>query len=412
MGEGIKKPMVTNAISMAAYQGVNALLPLVAVPFLFRQLGDEFFGLYSFAWATVQILVMITDFGFNLSATKYISSHKGHTKVINRYLNGAFISRILLGILCLAALLVMVTYIKPFNENPTFFLLFFGVVVGNVMFPMWFFQGIEKMKYITIFNIVAKLVTFIPIFIVIRTPADFLMIPVFFSIGYILAGVISLYFIYKKEGMKWFFPAFKEVKAIMKDSSTYFLSRISVTAFTRVNVLVLGMASGSMIPVSFYSRAETLYKAYNLLISPITDVIFPHMANTKDVPFFKKLFYTVMKINVPVVILVLVFAGPLFHLLYADASIESVNVFRILMIGCLITIPSMMLGYPFLAALGHASYTNMTIVITSVVHICGVFLLYGLGFLSIYSMAAMVVFSESLLFFFRVRKVAKLKLFK
>jgi PST family polysaccharide transporter len=85
-------------------------------------------------------------------------------------------------------------------------------------------------------------------------------------------------------------------------------------------------------------------------------------------------------------------------------------VFRILMCACFLTIPSMLLGYPFLAAMGHARYTNWTVVVVSLFHLAGLSVLFALGVLSIYNVAALVVMSEFLMFAFRVGGVKKYKL--
>ena len=72
----LKSPMAVNFISLVLLQGVNYLLPLISFPFLFRVLGVERWGLVTFGYSLMQYFVMFTDFGFNLSATKYISQHR------------------------------------------------------------------------------------------------------------------------------------------------------------------------------------------------------------------------------------------------------------------------------------------------------------------------------------------------
>lgn len=407
----LNHPLSANFFSLAAYQGINYLLPLLSIPFLSRMLGDTYFGLYAFGWAVSQYLVMVTDFGFNLSATKYISIHREDAQTINKYLNAVYLARILLGILCFLVLIVLVLFVNKFKGHALFFLLFFGVVLGNIMTPLWFFQGMEKMKYMTIFNIVAKLTSFLPMFVVIRSEADYLWVPIFFSIGYIFAGIISLYIVYVKEKMRCFFPDIKDVWYALKDSSSYFLSRLSSSMFSYVNVLVLGMAT-TYETVGFYAKAEKLYQAYNQLLTPVTGVLFPHIAKTKDIPFFKKIYRIISRVNIPLIALLFVGAPLLMWLIYGDYSPETVDIFRILICACLFTVPSMLLGYPFLAALGHATYVNYTIIIVSVIHLLCIVLLFTTGMMSIYTMAAMTVVSELLLFLFRYKAVIKYKLFK
>lgn len=407
----LKAPMMQNFVSLVLLQGVNYLLPFITFPFLFRILGVERWGLISFGYTFIQYFVLFTDFGFNLSATKYISSNKDDTKQINLYLNSAFFCRIILCLISFLLLFLLVSFIDKFNEESTFYFAYFGIVIGNVMFPMWFFQGIEKMKYITLFNVVAKLLTFIPLFIFIKTPRDYILVPFFYTAGYLVAGFFSLYLVYGKMKMKWFFPPKSMILFAFRDSATYFLSRLSVSLFTNSNSFLLGIFCGN-IAVGYYSAAEKLYQAYNWLLTPFTGVLFPYMSNKKDVSFFKQTLKYILPLNVLFLIFLFFLSDILIGFIYGgDAQDETLFVFRILMVGCLWTIPSVLIGYPFLAAMGYASYTNWTVVITSVIHVGGLLILLLAGHFSIFTVAAMVVFAEFVLFAFRIRGIIKFNLF-
>jgi PST family polysaccharide transporter len=404
--------MMQNFVSLVFLQGVNYLLPLLSFPFLFRVLGVERCGLISLGYALIQYFVLFTDFGFNLSATKYISVHRDDKERINRYLNSAFICRIVLGFLGFIILAILIATIGRFRQEAAFYLLYFGIVAGNIMFPMWFFQGMEKMKYITIFNIIAKLVSFTPFFIFIRKPEDYILVPVFYTTGYIFAGLISVYIVYFKERMKWFLPAFAEIKFAFKDSSTYFLSRISFSIFTFTNSFVLGLVCGNT-AAGYYTAAEKLYQAYNQLLTPFTGVLFPYMAKARDIHFFKKIFKCITSINFFLLIGILLASFWIIRIIYGEtAQTDTLTVFRILLFGCFVTIPSILLGYPFLAAVGYSSYTNWTVILVSLLHLLGLMILFSSGYFTINTVAALVVTAELLLFAFRIRGVVHYKLFK
>lgn len=407
----LKGPMVTNFISLVLLQGVNYLLPLLSFPFLFRVLGVERWGLVTFGYALMQYFVMFTDFGFNLSATKYISEHRNDLDKINTYLNSAMIGRFILCGISFLVLLILIASFQKFRMDATFYLLYFGIIIGNVLFPMWFFQGMENMKYITVFNMVAKSLSFLPFFIFIRKPEHYIYVPVCYSFGFILAGVVSIYIVYHSMHMKWFLPSFRDIKDSLKESSTYFLSRASVSLFTTSNSFILGWVCGNT-AVGYYSAAEKLYQAYNQLLGPFTGVLFPHIAKSHDAIFFKKIFYRVTATNFFTVALALLLSPLIIHIVYNTSETYTLSVFRILLCACFSTIPSMLLGYPFLAAMGHPLYTNWTVVFTSVIHISGLLLLYIFDILNINTVAMLVVFTESMLMIFRVLGVRKFHLFR
>ena len=304
----LKNPMVINFISLALLQGVNYLLPLLSFPFLFRVLGVERWGLVTFGYALMQYFIMFTDFGFNLSATKYISEHKTDLGKINSYLNSTMLGRFFLCGVSFAILLILITCFNKFKSESSFYLLYFGMIIGNVMFPMWFFQGMENMKYITVFNIVAKSLSFLPFFIFIRKPENYIYVPICYSFGFILAGIVSIFIVYFRMGMKWYFTSIEEVSNSLKDSSTYFLSRASTSLFTTSNSFLLGLICGNT-AVGYYSAAEKLYQAYNQLLTPFTGVLFPHIAKSRDVLFFKKVFYRITFSNFFCVTTVLLFSS-------------------------------------------------------------------------------------------------------
>ena len=407
----LKSPMAINFISLALLQGVNYLLPLLSFPFLFRVLGVERWGLVTFGYSLMQYFVMFTDFGFNLSATKYISEHRNDLQKINSYLNSAMIGRFILCGISLAILLALISYFDKFSTESIFYLLYFGIILGNVMFPMWFFQGMENMKYITVFNIVAKSLSFIPFFIFIRKPEDYIYVPIFYSIGFVLAGIVSLFIVYFKMGMKWYFTSISQISSSLKDSSAYFLARASTSLFTTSNSFLLGLVCGNTM-VGYYSAAEKLYQAYNQLLSPFTGVLFPHIAKSRDVLFFKKIFYRITFTNLFCVAAALLLASYVLDIVYGTADPNILEVFRILVTACFVTIPSMLLGYPFLAAMGHPLYTNYTVMTTSMVHITGLAILYVCGMIAPITVAMMVVVSETLLFLFRIWGIRRFGLFR
>ncbi len=77
---------VKDVFYLIALQGLNYLAPIVVLPYLMVVLGAEKFGCIGFALAVCQYLMIVVDFGFNLSATKRIALAKGNQDELNKIL--------------------------------------------------------------------------------------------------------------------------------------------------------------------------------------------------------------------------------------------------------------------------------------------------------------------------------------
>ncbi|WP_265503647.1 oligosaccharide flippase family protein, partial [Providencia heimbachae] len=78
------KTIIKNIFSMFSIQGVNYLIPLIMVPYLVRKLGLDGFGVYSIILAITQYFVIITDYGFSLSASRQIALNIQNKNIVSK----------------------------------------------------------------------------------------------------------------------------------------------------------------------------------------------------------------------------------------------------------------------------------------------------------------------------------------
>ncbi len=96
------RKLFSNAFYLYIFQGINYLLPLITIPYLFRVLKADIFGKLVFYGAFMAYFQIVLDYGFNLSATRDASllKHNLH-KLSNLFCSVLFI-KIALLILCTA----------------------------------------------------------------------------------------------------------------------------------------------------------------------------------------------------------------------------------------------------------------------------------------------------------------------
>ncbi|MBP3040664.1 flippase [Bacillaceae bacterium Marseille-Q3522] len=271
-----KKRLLTNFLSLASMQGLNLLLPVITLPYLLQTLGPGKFGLISFAQALIQYFILFTDYGFNLVATRDIAISRESKEKVSTIVSTVLLVRILLMAVCFIVLFVLITFIPRFQDDSLIYLYTFGMVVGNVLFPIWYFQGMEQMKIISILNIIAKSIFTIGIFIFVKSENQFLLVPILNSFGYIAIGIAALYIMFVNHHIRFIWPSKNHILHQLKEGWHIFVSNVVTSLYTTSNTFVLGFFASDII-VGYYSSAEKVVKAVSSIISPLIQTIYPYL---------------------------------------------------------------------------------------------------------------------------------------
>lgn len=330
-----EKIVLENFSFLFFLQVANYILPLATLPYLVRILGPERFGLLSFANALIQYFVVFTEYGFNLSATREISISRSNSKRIAEICNSVMIIKFFFLVISfgiLSSIVFVTTRLR--NDWPIYYLTF-GMVIGNVLFPVWFFQGMQIMKYITILNIVAKLLFTMGIFIFVKDSGDLLLVPLITSIGFIITGIIGLWFVYTKFNIIPKLPPWDILKKQLVDGWSIFLSTIAISLYTTSNTIILGVFCGNKI-VGYYSAADKIIRAVQRLLQPISQALYPYTSRLVNqsrklaVLFLRKLIIFIGIGTFILSLVIFIFAQPIIILVLGKQYVPSVIVLRIL----------------------------------------------------------------------------------
>lgn len=273
------RTLSSNILSLGALQIFTYVLPLITLPYLVRVLGIETFGLLSLIAAITAYFVLVSDYGFNLSATKQISDHRENKKKYSQIFYDVMAVKVILVLLSLLLLTILLFLIDSFKENAHLYYLNFGVVIGQALFPVWFFQGMEAMKKIAVINICTKIAFTASIFIFVKSPADYWLVPSLTSIGFILSGAIASFLAIRSFNIAPAKPSWSSLAFQIRSGWDVFLSRIYVNIYTTTNLVLLGLVTNNTV-VGIYSVAEKMQQAIGGLFSPINQAFYPFLAKT------------------------------------------------------------------------------------------------------------------------------------
>lgn len=325
------KKIIQNFCYLTILQVFNLLIPLITYPYLIHVIGKGKFGLIIFAQAVISYLVILISFGFNISAIKEISVNRNDKRTIGVIVNSVFIIKFCLFVFSVLLTTLLVFIIPQAYNNKILFYLTLWMCLYELIFPTWYFQGIEEMKYITYVTFFSRLFFVILTFIMIKKESDYLLIPILNGVGAMIAGVISIYIIYCKHKIEFFIPKYIEIKKYFKESIPIFVSNLSTSLSLTTNKIILGIFIG-MNEVAYYELADKISNIIKTPIHLIAQSIYPRVAFTKNPTFLRKSFYFAFIISVILLIIGLLTSNILIKLFGGNEMKDAVSIFRILLI--------------------------------------------------------------------------------
>lgn len=172
-------------------------MAFITFPYLVRALQVENFGVVVFTQGIIQYFVLFTDYGFNLLGPKEIAQHDSR-KERGKIFASIFCAKLILLLISTIIFICMLIGLKYINDiDVALYSIVYLTVIGNVVFPIWFFQGIQQMRYITIVNIIGRFLSVVCIFYFVKDPDDYILAGLFQAIVPLIAGICSWVILWK-----------------------------------------------------------------------------------------------------------------------------------------------------------------------------------------------------------------------
>lgn len=361
------KKIVENFSYLSIIQLLNMLIPLLIFPYLIRALGSSTYGLVIYAQAVMGYFVVLINFGFNITATKEISIHKENKNKLNKILSSVLIIKGLLFIISIIVLSFLIFIIPEFHQQKTLFYLTLWMCFYEFIFPVYYFQGIEEMKYITIITLISRLVFLIFVFVLISKPNDYLLVPIINGTGAIVAGVISQIILLRK-GVKYKWQKFYVLKYYLKKSYVMALAYASNTLKSNLNIVVVKLLF-TYNEVAYFDLALKISRIGTSFLELISVSVFPKMSRDKSKVFLKKIIYLSLGLSFGFVIFVQLGAPLLVEILGGKEMLDAVTLLRVIVVFVPIQILGGLLGRNGLIVNGYDKDVLFSMAISSAFYI-------------------------------------------
>jgi len=272
--------LLRNVAALSIVQGANYILPLISVPYLVRTLGADRFGAVAFGQAFVQYFVILTDYGFNYSATRAVAVSRNDEQQIARLYWSVSLIKVGLMLAGFVLMAVLILLVPQFRAEWPLYCLSYLAVLGNVLFPVWLFQGLERMVHVAALSIGARLLSLIGLFLLVRHPDDYLFAAALQAAAMPIAGVLATGLLFRmtqiplrRAGM----PLRKDLIETFSGSWDMFVSTAAVSLYANSNIFVLGLLE-TPAAVGYYAMADKLIRAALSALQPLAQALYPRMS--------------------------------------------------------------------------------------------------------------------------------------
>jgi PST family polysaccharide transporter len=291
------RSLFNNFVALFILQLINYALPLLILPYLTQKLGPSNYGKIAWAQYAIQYLIIFTDYGFNFSATRLVSVNRKDKNYLHSVFSSVMFIKLFLLILSYGLLLAWILF-SNFGSQEIFLLnISFLMVAGSVITPLWLFQGLEKMKWITWVNIVVKTLLVVFVFMFITERKDVELTATLLAFAQLAIGVLSFVLALTQLKIKISIPSAKELFFQFKEGWFVFVSTLFTAIYVTSNGFLLGEWDGES-AVGYYTPAEKIVRAVTSFFNPVMTALYPFISKkfSEDKEQATRLFFKILKI--------------------------------------------------------------------------------------------------------------------
>lgn len=405
--DGKKKTLFKNTLMLYILQGSAMLLSFIAVPYETRILGVATYGLIGVSTAIMIYFQLVVDFGFLLSATEDVSRNREDKPYLRRTLTSVTWCKLMLSAASFGVLILLCAVIPAWREKWLLLLLFFVSTVFTSFMPDYLYRGIEDMTAIAVRTVIIRTFFTAAIFFLLRKPEDIYWIPVLNIIGNGIAMLAAYVDLHKRFDIHLCRVTVKDVWQSFKRSSVFFASRFATTFYTALNTVILDIITAGGANTSLYTSADKLITTGKNVLTPVSDSLYPYMTKNKDFKLVKKVLLIIMPVIVLFCTGCFIFADKLCALLFGAEFAAAGNVLRAMLPVGVVILPSYLLGFPTLTAMGLSKYANLSVVFGTVIHLINLAILYFTGNINMISLGILLSVAETVILLFRAAVIWK-----
>ena len=327
--------LFSNFISLSVVQGINFLIPVLVTPYVISKVGIEGIGVIAIAQTVMIYLSTLTDYGFNVTATKEITLCKNDRLRTSAVFFTVLASKLIITALLFILLMILAFFIPVIQHHFILYLLGFAFVIGQSLSVNWFFLGMEKMHFITISALFSRLIFVVLLFIFIQKKEDDIFFLFFLGTGNIVASLVSIFVAINLFKLKFLRPVWADIRDELKKGWQVTVSVLSLNAYLLSGIFILRFFTNDLM-VGYYSIAARIFFAARQVLAVFSEAVYPQICQLslkgKEATrlFFRKVYLPFLLMTFLGCILLFIFSPQVIYIFIKEKTAIPVLLLRML----------------------------------------------------------------------------------
>lgn len=380
-----------NYFFMTILQILNMCFYLLIYPFLIRTLGAEGYGLYAYSASLVFLFITFVNFGFDLPAARQVALHVNDKEQLTEILSNVQTAKIYIEIGAIACYAALFLFNPIMSASPIVFWLTFLQTLTFILFPQWYYQGLQSMKVVTYIQFGFRLLSLPFIFLLIKSPDDVWIFTLIVSFSSLFGGMTAWLMIRYKDGLRLKWASFEQVKATYKEAIPFCGSNIVGVAKEQGLILLTGSFLG-LTDVAIYDLANKIMLIPRTILSKLNDALYPKLVVKSDRKTNRKVLIYEVGIGLLAILSIIAFGPLAVWILGGEQMMEAYGVTILLSF----TILSWLVAGAFIQFFIIPNNLNRHVLYNQVIAFASCFIIAGIGLYlwgNVYILAASYAFS-------------------
>lgn len=263
-------------LNLSFIQGANVLVQIILIPVITRIVGLSVFGYLMVAASYAALFSILVNYGSNQSGVKDVALYKDQPKELSNTFYHIYLLRIILFLVCFG-ITISLCQIDGWEERGRYLLFAQAIVLSEMLNPLFFFVGIQRLFLYNIVNLVCRLASAILIIILIHNPDDGIWVNFFLGIPNAVGYLLLCFYLIRKHELSSIQFSVRSIKTYIHQNFYLTGNNICVQLQQSFFLFVLSGMNNPLL-LGAYSLCDKFVWSFRMLIISFFNVFYPRAA--------------------------------------------------------------------------------------------------------------------------------------